>query len=115
MRHVIIFKRTADLARLDLSEQPVASFYVSSDGIVKVEFGEDQIPRDISVFDENADPITQLTLTEDPLSWADLLPSAYRAGDYRVAVARVASADAEDELSTSGVTAELEAVPEVYA
>lgn len=113
MRHVVIYKRTADLTRLDLREREVASFYVGDDGIERVEFGEDEIPRSLAVFDPAIDAnIDRITLEDEPVRWAELLPTAYRSGDYRVAVAKVASADSEDELRrTGGITKELEAIP----
>ncbi len=114
MRHVVIYKRTADLQRRDLSEKPVASFLVGDNGIQDVQLGEDVIPRELVVFDiSNGSAGTRVTLESDPIRWADLLSTAYRSGDYRVAVTQIASAEAADDLMTdqSSITAELEAVP----
>lgn len=114
MRHVVIYKRTANLERLDLSEQPVASFYVGDHGIERVDFGDEEIPNDVAVFDPSSqNGVDRVTLETNPVLWADLLGTAYRTGDYRVAVVKVDSAEAGDDLtSRGGITAELEALPQ---
>lgn len=89
------------------------SFYVSNDGIVRVEFGEEEVPRHVAVFDpvSTGPEVERLTLDADPIRWAELLPSAYRSGDYRVAVTKVASVDEGELTGRSGISEELAALP----
>ena len=113
MRHVVIYKQVADLTRLDLLQREVASFYVGDNGIEKIDFGEEEVPRELAVFDPDAEGnVERITLDENPIRWAELLSTAYRSGDYRVAVAKVASVDSEDALTRAhGLMEELQAIP----
>lgn len=117
MRHVTILRSEADLVRMEFVERPMASFYVGQSGIERVEFGDEQIPRTVAVFDPTADVdpvggVQRITLESDPLRWAELLPTAYRSGDYSVAVVETpdASGKRRDEGEAEAV-AHLEALP----
>jgi hypothetical protein len=101
MRHVTIYQSVADLQRGDFAEHAVASFVVGSRGIEHVEYGDEQIPRDIALLDLEEGQPTRVTLESDPLRWAELLPTAYRSGDYYVAVASGAEGRPEPDLVTA--------------
>jgi len=112
MRRIDIIRSTADLHRLDFIDQPVASFYVNEGGISHVEFGDEEIPRSVAVFDPADKTLTRVTLESDPVRWAELLPLAYRSGDYRIAVTATDHVPAAKSASVdSGIAAELEAIP----
>jgi len=110
MRHVTIHKSVTDLVRMEFNSQLVASFYVGENGIERVEYGENEIPRTVAVFDPAEADAERVTLDSNPLRWAELLPTAYRSGEYIVSV--VETKDASDSPAiTSAITAEMQAVP----
>jgi hypothetical protein len=116
MRHVTIYQSVADVQRGDFAEEAVASFLVGPDGIARVEFGDEQIPRDIALLDLEGGQPSRVTLESDPLRWAELLPSAYRSGDFYVTVARGTTAPEPDLVTTGNqpaVALEAELVPAI--
>lgn len=113
MRHVTISKTIADLHRLEFVDEPVASFSVSERGIEHVNYGEDRIPRDVAVLDPRAEGAERVTLDNDPIRWADLLPLAYRTGDHQVTVSEQAELEETKArvAPEASVRDELEALP----
>ena len=110
MRHITIHKMVTDLVRMEFKTQMLASFYVGENGIERVEYGEDEIPRTVAVFDPAESDGQRVTLDSNPLRWAELLPTAYRSGEYSVSV--VETKDASDTPPiTSAITTEMQAVP----
>lgn len=110
MRHITIDKSVTDLVRMEFKTEPLASFYVSENGIERVEYGEGEIPRTVAVFDPGESEGERVTLESNPVRWAELLPTAYRSGEYLVSV--VETKDASDTPpSTSAITAEMQSVP----
>lgn len=116
MRHITISKTTADLHRLEFVAEPVVSFYVSERGTEHVDYGDDGIPRAVAVFDPHAEETERVTLEGNPLRWADLLPLAYRGGDYQVTVTEEAQVRegrqpvGGETLADKGIPAGLEAL-----
>jgi hypothetical protein len=84
MRQVSILKTTTDLESLEIADRVVTAFVVTADGVEQTTTTEEPIPASLVLLD----PETReaVTLESDPLRWADLLPEAYRSGDYHVAV-----------------------------
>jgi len=110
MKHIIINRTDYDLDRDEFRATPVASFTVDETGVVAVEFGEENIPLQMTVLDVEAD--RTLSFEDDPLRWVELLPGAYRSGDYTVAVGdevrphpRVVSSAAGPAVAVAGLTA----------
>ena len=118
-RRVTISYSDYDFDRDAVVTAPLASFVVSEEGIESIDLGEEFIPVGMTV----VDPGTRedVSFDADPLKWADLLPSAYRAGDYYVTVedAEVAILDQEITSSPPGArepqTAEFAALQSVEA
>lgn len=99
MRQVAILKTAADLETLEITDQLVTAFVVGSSGIEDVSCEEEPVPTRLRLRDpENGEAVT---LESDPLRWAELLPTAYRSGDYHVAVDIVSEerAQAGDEVA----------------
>jgi hypothetical protein len=84
MKHVTIARAGYNFDTDTPYDEPVAVFTVDADGI-HVQSGEEFIPKTMPVYDVQAR--RDVTLEDDPERWAELLPSAYRAGDYFVVVA----------------------------
>lgn len=105
MRQVSISKTTTDLKTLDIRDRIVTAFTVGAEGIEQVTLKDEPIPATVSVMDpETGDAVT---LESDPLRWADLLPSAYRSGDYHVAVDVVD----EDDMPVVAASGDSEDIP----
>ena|SRR2546423_7816688 len=83
--HRVTFNRsTYDFDRDEVVTNPIASFVVGEDGIEKVDFGEEFVPLEMTVLDPESREV--VSLKSDPLRWAELLPSAFRSGDYFVSL-----------------------------
>lgn len=101
MKHVTLTRAAYDFDTDTPYDETVAVFNVDADGI-HIESGEEFIPTDISVFDVQHK--RDVSLADDPERWAELLPSAYRAGDYSVVVSD--HAQTEEQIVTAvGVAA----------
>ena len=98
MRQVSIFKIEADLETLEFHERLVTAFLVTPDGITDVSIEEEPVPAGLELLE--VETRQRVTLESDPMRWAELLPGAYRSGDYRVGVD---VADEEDMLIGAGV------------
>src|SRR5436190_1825415 len=84
MRQVSILKTIADTDTLEIRDRVVTAFIVTPDGIGQVSIEEEPVPSSLKLLDPGSGDA--ITLESDPVRWADLLPTAYRGGDYHVAV-----------------------------
>ena len=80
MRHITIYKSVTDLVRMEFKTEPLASFYVSENGIERVEYGEEEIPRTVAVFDPGESEGERVTLESNPVRWAELILNVKAAG-----------------------------------
>ena len=68
-----------------------ARLLVGPEGVEQVEHGDAESLLRVSVLDpKSGDPVTVET---NPLRWADLLPTAFRTGDYTVSIETVGEPD----------------------
>lgn len=85
MQHVEITRSDYDFDTDRWRTETVSSFLVGPTGIVRVEEGEEQVPRRVTVLD--IDTGQDVTLENEPERWAELLPSAFRSGDLTATAA----------------------------